>query len=74
MGTGQGSSYDMGGKIMTDENGYLRAVFTTKGFRFRDDVELCKETEKNRILIRSSSRIGYSDFGQNRKRVQKIRL
>lgn len=64
---------EMGGKIEVDKRGYLRAVFTTRIFRFRDDVELRMETEKNRIHIRSSSRVGYSDFGQNRKRVEKIR-
>jgi uncharacterized protein (DUF1499 family) len=36
-------------------------------------VELRMETEKSRIHIRSSSRVGYSDFGQNRKRAEKIR-
>ena len=64
---------EMGGRIEIEEKGYLRAVFTSKIFRFRDDVELRMEIEKNRIHIRSSSRVGYSDFGQNRKRVKKIR-
>lgn len=63
----------MGGKIEIEKQGYLRAVFTTKIFRFRDDVELRMEVEKSRIHIRSSSRVGHFDFGQNRKRAEKIR-
>ena len=63
----------MGAKIDVEEEGYLRAVFATRIFRFQDDVELRLDHEKARIHIRSSSRVGYSDFGQNRKRVEKIR-
>ena len=64
---------DMGGAIETEEKGYLRAVFSTRIFRFRDDVELRMDTEKSRIHIRSESRVGDFDFGQNRKRIEKIR-
>ena len=63
----------LGSGIEVEERGYLRAVFTTKIFRFKDDVELRMETEKSLIHIRSSSRVGYFDFGQNRKRAVKIR-
>ena len=63
----------MGGRIELEEKEYLRVIFATKIFRFRDDVELRVEAEKNRIHIRSSSRVGHFDFGQNRKRVKKIR-
>jgi uncharacterized protein (DUF1499 family) len=64
---------EMGGRLEIEEQGYLRAVFTTRIFRFRDDVELRMKAEKSRIHIRSSSRVGHSDFGQNRRRVKKIR-
>ena len=69
----KGLMQSLGGRIEIEEEGYLRAVFTTKVFRFRDDVELRMETERRRIHIRSASRVGYSDFGQNRKRAEKIR-
>jgi len=36
-------------------------------------MELRMDREKCRIHMRSSSRIGYSDFGQNRKRAIRIR-
>ena len=62
----------LGGNIEKEEEGYLHAVFTTVFLRFRDDVELRIEKEKVYIHIRSSSRVGYYDFGQNRKRVVKI--
>ena len=64
---------EAGGRIEVEEKAYLRAVFATKILRFQDDVELRMEAEKNHIHIRSSSRVGYFDFGQNRKRVMKIR-
>ena len=51
---------------------HLWAVFITKLFLFRDDVELRLDTDEGLIHIRSSSRVGYSDLGQNRKRVNII--
>lgn len=62
----------LGGHIEIEEEGYLWAVFFTKLFHFRDDVELRLDTDEGLIHIRSSSRVGYSDFGQNRKRVNII--
>ena len=61
-----------GGKIEIEERDYLLAVFTSKIFRFQDDLELRMDRVKGCIHIRSSSRVGYSDFGQNRKRAQRI--
>ncbi|CAB1059228.1 hypothetical protein D1BOALGB6SA_3986 [Olavius sp. associated proteobacterium Delta 1] len=43
-------------------------------FQFVDDVELLFSDEKNLIHVKSASRIGYSDLGANRKRVERIRL
>ncbi|MCP4337630.1 MAG: DUF1499 domain-containing protein [Desulfobulbaceae bacterium] len=37
-----------------------------------DDVELRMESQENLIHIRSGARVGYSDFGVNRKRIEKI--
>ena len=64
---------EMGGRMEIDQEGYLWAVFSSKIFRFRDDVELRMDHDKACIHVRSASRIGYFDFGQNRKRVEKIR-
>lgn len=63
----------IGGVIETETGDYLRAVFKTRLFRFVDDVELRLDKEKNVIHLRSASRLGYSDFGVNRKRVETLR-
>ena len=52
---------------------YIRSEFTTTLFRFVDDVEFFFDDAKKIIHIRSSSRLGYTDFGVNRERVEKIR-
>lgn len=52
---------------------YLRAVATTRILRFKDDLEFLLDTEANAIEMRSASRVGYSDLGTNRKRLESIR-
>ena len=42
-------------------------------FRFVDDVELQLRPDQDLIAVRSASRVGYSDFGVNRKRVEELR-
>ena len=63
-------------KILTAQENYIRAEFTSALFRFVDDVEFYFPKEKSDetvIHIRSASRIGYSDLGANRKRIERIR-
>ncbi|MFO7749165.1 MAG: DUF1499 domain-containing protein [Desulfobacteraceae bacterium] len=63
-------------KIVTVEDNYIRAEFSSKLFRFVDDVEFYfpdTESTKTIIHVRSASRVGYSDFGVNRKRIEQIR-
>lgn len=50
---------------------YLHAVFVTRLLRFRDDVELL--IGDGEIQVRSLSRLGYSDLGVNRARVERLR-
>jgi len=64
---------DIGGRIEKDENYYLWATFRSKIFRFVDDVECRMDAESNVIHLRSASRVGYSDFGVNRRRINKLR-
>lgn len=52
---------------------YLHVEFTSLVFRFVDDVEFQLRTDQNTIAVRSASRVGYSDFGANRQRVEDIR-
>lgn len=63
-------------EIKVIENDYIRAEFTSLVLRFVDDVEFYfPETESKEMLIhiRSASRVGYSDFGVNQKRIESIR-
>ena len=61
------------GKIVTDENTYLAATFSSSFFGFIDDVEFRIDNENQLIHIRSAARLGYSDFGINNKRVNNLK-
>lgn len=60
-------------EIEIKEPGYIKAVFTSAVFRFKDDLECLLDKDNSIINIRSASRLGYSDFGVNRARVEEIR-
>jgi uncharacterized protein (DUF1499 family) len=60
-------------EIVTAENNYIHATFTSFLFRFVDDVEFSFDDETKVINVRSASRAGYSDLGVNRRRVEEIR-
>lgn len=57
--------------VVSQNDTYLHAAYQTKRFGFIDDVELYLNGEI--IDIRSASRVGKSDFGANRKRVESLR-
>ena len=65
---------ETGGVIVSEGDGYLRAQFVTPLMRYIDDVELRMDLNKHVIHIRSASRVGRSDLGANRARVEKIRM
>ncbi len=52
---------------------YLYAQYTSRIMGFVDDVEFYLEPNKKVIHVRSASRIGESDLGVNRRRVEGIR-
>jgi len=60
-------------QVVTATPDYIHAEFTSRVFRFVDDVEFVFDGADKNIHIRSASRLGYSDFGVNRKRVETIR-
>lgn len=60
-----------GAKTAVKEGNYLRIECTSKIMRFVDDLEL--KIEGDQLIIRSESRVGYSDFGVNRKRAEQLR-
>ena len=61
-----------GGRVVTQSNGYLHATFTSRIFRFVDDVEF--RLADDRLHWRSASRVGYSDLGANRARIENLRV
>ena len=52
---------------------FLQAVVKTPLMRFRDDVQLLYNPQTGVIQVRSSSRLGISDMGTNRRRVESLR-
>ncbi len=62
-----------GTKIIEQTDNYLYAEFKTKLMGFVDDVEFYLEPNENVIHVRSASRLGKSDLGVNRKRIELIR-
>ena len=59
--------------IVEQGDRYLRAEFKSRLFRFVDDVEFYFPPDAPVIHVRSASRIGHSDLGVNRKRIESIR-
>jgi len=55
------------------EEHYIRAEAKTRILRFTDDVEFLLNRRANQIEMRSASRVGYSDLGKNRKRLEQLR-
>lgn len=65
----------LNGQIVTENENYIRAEFTSRLFRFVDDFEcyLVANGNQTEIHMRSASRLGYSDFGINRVRVENLK-
>jgi uncharacterized protein (DUF1499 family) len=59
-------------RIVSSDALSLEAEFRTR-LGFVDDVSFELDAEAGVIHMRSASRVGYWDMGQNRKRLEKIR-
>ena len=59
-------------RIVTATDAYLHAEFTSALFRFVDDVEFWFDASAKTVHLRSASRVGYSDLGVNRKRIEDL--
>ena len=59
--------------IVKAEPNYLYAEFTSSLIGYVDDVEFLFDPAAGVSHVRSASRIGYSDMGVNRKRIESIR-
>ncbi|MDC1322946.1 DUF1499 domain-containing protein, partial [Pseudomonadales bacterium] len=59
--------------IIESEPGYLRAEARTRLLGFVDDVEFQTRQDSSVVDMRSGSRVGYSDLGKNRRRLEALR-
>ena len=60
-------------RVIEKKENYLYAEFESNLFKFVDDVEFYIPENGSSIQVRSASRIGYSDRGVNRERIDAIR-
>ncbi|KGF71525.1 hypothetical protein DO97_17795 [Neosynechococcus sphagnicola sy1] len=60
-------------RIVTVTRNYLYVEFTSALMGFVDDVEFYLEESTKVIQVRSASRLGKSDLGVNRQRIETIR-
>jgi uncharacterized protein (DUF1499 family) len=60
-------------EIIQSTDNYLYVEFTSAIMGFVDDVEFYVDRDANMIQVRSASRLGQSDLGVNRERVETIR-
>ena len=57
--------------VINSTDTYLRVELRTTFFT--DDAEFLLDRERRLIQLRSASRLGYSDLGLNRRRIEEIR-
>ena len=62
-----------GARVVKREADYLYATYTTPVLRFVDDVEFWLDPADRVIHVRSASRLGESDLGANRARIEALR-
>lgn len=58
--------------VVEDRGNYIKLELRSSFFSFVDDVEFEFDDAKKVIDFRSASRVGYYDFGVNRRRMQTI--
>ncbi len=64
---------EIGGTIVVQDDAYISAEFKSGLFGFVDDFEVRVDEQNNQIHLRSASRVGRSDLGANRNRVEKFK-
>lgn len=60
-------------RVVLEAGDYLHAEWSTPLLGFRDDLELLLDRAGRMVHVRSASRVGRSDLGANRARVEAIR-
>jgi uncharacterized protein (DUF1499 family) len=63
-----------GTEIVSQTDNYIRAQSTSRIMGFIDDLEFYLPSDAQVIEMRSASRLGESDLGVNRRRLEQIRL
>ena len=59
-------------QLLKERENYLHFTFKSLIFRFVDDVEFLLDTNTRELHFRSASRVGHSDLGANKKRMQRL--
>lgn len=62
-----------GARITQARNDYLRVEFSTRWMKFVDDAEFWFDPSIRVVQVRSAARLGRSDYGVNRERIEAIR-
>ena len=68
----EGAISGAGGTVVSAVDQRVEAIFTTKFLKFKDDVHFELDDDAKLIHFRSASRVGYSDLGANRKRMDAL--
>ncbi|AJD91142.1 hypothetical protein JMA_18250 [Jeotgalibacillus malaysiensis] len=59
--------------IKNENDSMIYAIETSSFFKFKDDIDFLFSDEEQVIHFRSASRVGHSDLGVNKKRMETIR-
>lgn len=62
-----------GARLVEQRPDYLYVRFTTRWMRYVDDAEFWLDPMAGVVQVRSASRLGHSDLGVNRGRIETIR-
>jgi uncharacterized protein (DUF1499 family) len=62
-----------GARVADEQARYLHVECESRLLGFVDDLELHLRPADSRVAVRSASRLGYSDLGVNRTRVETLR-
>jgi uncharacterized protein (DUF1499 family) len=58
--------------VVKDEGAYLHAEAQTMVFEYTQDVEFLFDEKTKELHFKSASRVGYTDFGSNKRRMQSV--
>ena len=59
--------------IVEQTEDFIEARVRTRFFRFEDVLEFRMDRSVGQVQVRSGSKVGYSDLGTNRRRIESLR-